>query len=227
MLPGDERIRITSKDTFRWLDRVTNRMFGLWLSMTYPFASKVSDLSIHPISSLPRSHAHRIKLGNSVVIRKNGALHVRTSLEEWGEPVIIIEDHCVIGNHSMISAKNCIHLEPYVMFESLGLMQDHNHAFEDISTPIDQQGVTEGGRIRIGEGSYIGQGAVILCSKGELSLGRNCVVAPKAVVTRSFPLYSVIAGIPARIVKQFDPTKRVWLSGPDDSSDIGFARQQN
>jgi lipopolysaccharide O-acetyltransferase len=158
-----------------------------------------------------------------VVIRKNGALHVRTSLDGPGEPVIIIEDSCVIGHHSMISAKNCIHLEPHVVFESLGLIQDHNHAFEDVTLPIEQQGVTEGGRIRIGEGCYIGHGAVILCAKGQLTLGRNCIVRPKALVTRSFPPYSVIAGIPANIIKQNDPIKAISVSGYSNVSEIGSA----
>jgi acetyltransferase-like isoleucine patch superfamily enzyme len=52
-----------------------------------------------------------------------------------------------------------------------------------------------------------GQRAAIVCTRGDLVLGRNCVVAANAVVTRSFPPYSVIFGNPARVNKQFDPVK--------------------
>ena len=90
---------------------------------------------------------------------------------------------------------------------------DHGHAHEDITLPIKHQGITAGGRIRIEQGCWIGRGAAIVCSQGELVLGRNSVVAVNAVVTRSFPPYSVIVGNPARAVKQFDPAKRAWVMG--------------
>jgi acetyltransferase-like isoleucine patch superfamily enzyme len=52
-----------------------------------------------------------------------------------------------------------------------------------------------------------------MCSRGELVLGRNCVVAAHSVVTRSAPPYSVLSGNPAMIVRQYDPEKGVWRMG--------------
>src|SRR5208337_1970304 len=104
------------EDPLELFPRALTKFYSLWVSMTYPFASRGRDLSIHYASSLPRSTARQIKLGNSVVIAKNGALHVRASLEDKGEPVIVIDDGCTIAPGSTISAKNCIHFEPDVMF---------------------------------------------------------------------------------------------------------------
>jgi serine acetyltransferase len=39
------------------------------------------------------------------------------------------------------------------------------------------------------------------------------VVAANSLVTRSFPDYSVIAGNPARVVKQYDVQKKQWVLG--------------
>ena len=50
----------------------------------------------------------------------------------------------------------------------------------------------------IGEGTWIGTNAVVLAG---VELGRCCVVGAVAVVTQSFPDYSVIGGVPARLIK--------------------------
>ena len=90
-----------------------------------------------------------------------------------------------------------------MVLESDVLVMDHSHAYEDVSSPISLQGTTPGGIIRVGEGCRIGPRAAILCSnKGEVVLGANCVVAPGAVVTRSFPANSSLVGNPARAVQK-------------------------
>ena len=54
------------------------------------------------------------------------------------------------------------------------------------------------GSVLIGNGCWIGAKAVIL---KDVTLGDCCVVAAGAVVTRSFPEGSVVAGVPARLLK--------------------------
>ena len=164
------------------------------------------------MSHLDRQRAVRISLGNSVSLRKDAWLNVATE-DPTGEPVIVIGDNCHIGYGSIISAKNRIHLERDVIVGQQVLMVDHNHAYEDITTPIVNQGITEGGRIRIGQGSWIGRGAAIICPRGEVTIGRNCVVAVNSLVTRSIPDYSVVFGSPATIIKQYDPETRSWRMG--------------
>jgi acetyltransferase-like isoleucine patch superfamily enzyme len=90
---------------------------------------------------------------------------------------------------------------------------DHNHAYQDVTLPILHQGVTGGGTIRIEEGTWIGFGAAIVCSEGELVIGKHSVIGSNCVVTRSIPPYSIVMGNPARIVKQFDPLKETWELG--------------
>lgn len=113
----------------------------------------------------------------------------------------------------MISAKNRIHIARDVVFGPSVLVTDHLHAFEDVTVPIAYQGITEGGTIRIEEGCWIGFGAAVICSQGELTIGRNSVIGANSVVTRSIPPYSVVVGNPAKVVKQFDPEKGVWVLG--------------
>ena len=200
-------------DPLQLLPKVLTRLFSIWVSLTYPFASKGCNLSFHFTSELARQRATRISLGNSVSLRKDSWLNVATE-DPTGEPVIVIDDDCCIGNGSIISAKNRIHLERDVLVGQQVIMLDHNHEYEDITQPVSKQGVTQGGRIRIGQGSWIGRGAAIICPRGELTIGRNCVVGINSVVMGSIPDYSVVFGSPATIIRQYDPETRAWRIGP-------------
>lgn len=58
------------------------------------------------------------------------------------------------------------------------------------------------GAIVIENGAYVGAGAIILQN---VRIGRCAVVGAGAVVREDVPPYSVVAGVPARIIKQIDP----------------------
>jgi acetyltransferase-like isoleucine patch superfamily enzyme len=104
-------------------------------------------------------------------------------------------------------------LERDVLVGQMVLIVDHNHAYEDITVPVVAQGITEGGTIRIGQGTWIGHGASIICPRGQLKIGRNCVIAANAMVMRSIPDYSVVTGNPATIIRQYDTERGAWRAG--------------
>jgi acetyltransferase-like isoleucine patch superfamily enzyme len=167
---------------------------------------------MHHSCELKRENAPYIVIGDEVHFLKNVWVSVAREAARR-EPIITLESRCILGRGCIVSAQNQIHVGRNTIFGSMVLVMDHNHGFEDITQPIRDQGTTPGGRIRIGEGCWIGHGAAIVCSAGTLELGPHCVVAANAVVTRSFPGYSVISGNPARIVKQFDAAKQTWVIG--------------
>jgi acetyltransferase-like isoleucine patch superfamily enzyme len=205
MLRSLHQTRASLEDHEGFFLRVLTKLNSLWVAATYPFAGAGRNLSLHYASEISRRLATRMWLGNRVEIGKHTWLHL--GMEGNHEIRMTIEDDCRIAARCTITAKNSIHLERDVVLGSDVLIMDHNHAYEDVKTPIKRQGPTSGGRIRIGEGSRIGQGVAVLCDKGELVLGRNCVVAPGAVVTRSFPPDSVLSGNPARATQKLGTTR--------------------
>lgn len=70
------------------------------------------------------------------------------------------------------------------------------HGTSDASLPIrNQAGVRA--RVRIGAGSWVGAGAVVLAD-----VGRDCVIGAGSVVTEVIPDRVLAAGVPARVIRQ-------------------------
>lgn len=206
------RDRIWFEDPVRVIPRILTSLYSAWVRATYSFASFGRDVQIHYTWDVRKYYAHRISIGNSVLIGKDVQFGISSpDRDQKGEPIIIVEDNCVIIRRVQISARNRVHLERGVVLAASALVMDHNHGYEDVNLPIRDQGDTPGGTIRIGEGCWIGHGAAIVCNEGDLVLGKNCVVGANALVTQSFPPYSVIVGNPARVVRQYDPVKQRWL----------------
>ena len=87
-------------------------------------------------------------------------------------------------------------------------ISDNVHDFADISTPSMHQPVLFKKAVSIGSGSWIGENACIIGA----SVGRNCVIGANAVVTRDIPDFCVAAGIPAVVIRQYEPGSKSWVS---------------
>ncbi|HVW04226.1 MAG TPA: acyltransferase [Vicinamibacterales bacterium] len=69
------------------------------------------------------------------------------------------------------------------------------HGTDDVDTPIREQEASRS-LVRIGEGSWIGSGAVVLAD-----VGKHSVVGAGSVVTKPIPDFVVAAGVPARVIR--------------------------
>lgn len=119
----------------------------------------------------------RISLGKNVIIRPGTMLFA--SPQSDSSIQISIEENAMLGSG--------VHI--YVS----------NHAFNDVTRPIIQQGHQDVKPVSIGKGAWIGANAIILPG---VSIGENSVIGAGAVVTKSIPDFCVAVGNPAKVIKQ-------------------------
>lgn len=122
---------------------------------------------------------------------------------------ITIGNHVHIGAYNRFASKYEVRIEDNVLFAAYVHITDHSHDFRDIDVPVMEQGTYEKGPVLIGEGSWIGFRVNILSG---VTIGKHCVVAAGAVVTKSVSDYCVVAGCPARVIKKYDFQMKEWVS---------------
>ena len=108
----------------------------------------------------------------------------------------------IIGNHTRVGLHNTI-IGPVKIGNNVNLAQGItvtalNHNFSDSNKQIDEQGVSTN-PVTIEDDVWIGANAVVLPG---VKIGNHCVVAAGAVVTKDVPPHSLVAGVPAKVIKQ-------------------------
>ena len=120
--------------------------------------------------------------------------------QDLGEvPLMRIGDRCLIGRGSHIVAHHSIVIGDDVYTGPYVYITDQNHGYADPETPIGRQWPSNAA-VSIGAGSWLGAGVIVL--PGSV-IGRNVVVAAGSVVRGAVPDCCVVAGVPARVVREY------------------------
>jgi len=139
-----------------------------------------------------------VSLGDQSVLRAGAML-----LPSRG--FITIGRRSSINQYAVINGQGGVRIGDSVMIAAFVSMFAANHVFDDPSIPILEQGISSKGGIKIEDDVWIGSHAVILDG---VTIGTGSVIGAGAVVTKDVPPFSIVAGVPARVVRKRTQTSR-------------------
>jgi acetyltransferase-like isoleucine patch superfamily enzyme len=136
------------------------------------------------------------------------------------------QNHVYIGDGSKIRIGKCCKISEdvflqgaiigdYVMIGPNTAILTKSHQHESTDIPMVKQGETEDRIPVIEDDVWIGRNAIILPG---LRIGAGSIVGAGAVVTSDVPPYSVVGGVPARMIR-----KRI-AAAPSRSADVAEGR---
>jgi len=138
-----------------------------------------------------------IQIGENSLVMHHAELHVY-NFRDLPHAGIAIGRDSLIGEFNVLRGQGGITIGDRVYTSPLVQLAAVNHVYADPTRPFVEQGITARG-IVIEDDVWIGAGAIVTDG---VRIGQGAVVAAGAVVTRDVPPHTVVAGVPARVVKE-------------------------
>jgi acetyltransferase-like isoleucine patch superfamily enzyme len=142
-----------------------------------------------------------VEIGANTLVMHGAVLHVynfRSLPHAW----IRIGKDSLIGEYTVIRGQGGVTIGDRVYTSPMTQIIAVNHVFDDPDRPFVEQGITAQG-IVVEDDVWLGSSVVVTDG---VHIGKGAVVAAGAVVTQDVPPHTVVAGVPARVVKEIDRT---------------------
>jgi acetyltransferase-like isoleucine patch superfamily enzyme len=196
---GPQQARFLTLASLRWIIR--HRAWTPWYLIRYWrfFLLKITKPHIITEGFVflgPRVHLHarkgygRLVIGKWVHIGGGNALRAH-------EGTLRVGDKCVFGKDNTVNCYVDIEFGAATIVADWVYICDFDHVYADIHVPIKDQGIVKT-PVRIGPDCWLGTKVTVL--RG-VQVGRGCVLAAHTVANKNIPAYSVVVGVPCRVVK--------------------------
>lgn len=173
-------------------------LVGKQVSIRYAgYLEAGKQLIIEDYAEINARSTQKIILGNRVTIGKYAI--IRPGNLYGGEPGegLRVGDHSNIGPYCYIGCSGFISIGNNVMISPRVSIYAENHVFDSLDATIKSQGVKRESVV-IEDDCWIAANSILLAG---VTIGKGSVVAAGSVVTQDVPPFSVVAGVPARIIK--------------------------
>lgn len=109
----------------------------------------------------------------------------------------MIGNNCSINSFCYLSGNGGIEIGNNVRIATQSVIVSANHKFDRTDIPIIEQGETRE-KIIIEDDCWLGAGVKVLSG---VTICKGFVIGAGTVVTKDIPPYSVVVGVPGRVIK--------------------------
>lgn len=180
----------------------------MWRRRNYKCASTaVLHHTSHIANNLPDHSA--IEIGEYT--------HIRGELLTFGHGgLITIGEYCYIGEYSRLwSAKKISIGKRVLISHNVNIFDNDTHPLNPVARHQHFKSIISSGQprkvdlleqaVEIGDDAWIGCMSIIL--KG-VTIGQGAIIGAGSVVTQDVPAFTIVAGNPARVIRELRPDER-------------------
>lgn len=147
----------------------------------------------------------KIKIGNNFLAMNNCRIEAWEQYEnDKFNPEIVIGDNVSLNEGCHISSINAVYIGDNVLLGSRVLISDNAHgkcSKEEIGIPPTKRPLYSKGSVIVEKNVWVGDGVVILAG---VKIGEGSIIGANAVVTKSVPSNSIVAGVPAKVIREIN-----------------------
>lgn len=177
--------------------KVLNRLRNLLIHIQYKQV-KGYFISPHELVALDS-----IRIGLGTVIAKGAIITpIKRRNEQRFKPEIIIGENCCLGENIHITAINNVTIKDNVLTGRYVYISDNAHGkttLDECMIPPVKRNLYSKGNVIIENNVWIGERVCILSG---VHIGEGAIIAANSIVTHDVPKYTLVGGIPAKVIKE-------------------------
>ncbi len=158
------------------------------------------------LSACRRIRTYLIVFNKGRYLEYGSSLHIGANVRLWAPDHIKIGDNVYIGKDVHIEC-NAIIGDNTIIANRAALIGRKDHDYKCIGTPVrfspwiglEQNKSTYRDMVYVGDDVWIGFGVIILTG---VKIGKGSIIAAGSVVTKDVSSYSIVAGIPAKVINR-------------------------
>jgi acetyltransferase-like isoleucine patch superfamily enzyme len=131
-----------------------------------------------------------IRIGSRVFLGRNTLLACK-------DGDIVLEDGVNISYNCAVFSASSVRVGAATLLAAYSYLVGGGHDFDRPDLPVVQQARPSKG-IDVGSGGWLGAGAIVLDG---VTIGSSAIVSARAVVTKDVPDFAIVAGAPARFIR--------------------------
>lgn len=164
------------------IKKVVNRIYNYWLDLKLMFLRWVGYIPLHSV----RNFFYRL---SGIKIGRGSSIHMWANF--FQPKNISIGKDTIVGDHAFLDGREELIIGSHVDIASSVMIYNSQH---DLESP-DFKARSE--KVKIEDYVFIGPRVTILPG---VTIGRGAVIAAGAVVTKDVPSFSIVGGVPAKVI---------------------------